>query len=134
MSGSPVKRVGSRHEVWVGKALKTSGGLLKKDLVVNKLTKRVVSKAASKSATELNNLGNWLYPVKGQPCKRKSPSPTKRKSPSPTKRKSPSPVKRKSPSPAKKKSPSPAKKNSPSPAKKNSPRRSSRLRKSTKRF
>jgi hypothetical protein len=111
------KNVGSRHEVWVGKAKKTSGGLFKKDLVVNKRTKRVVSLKASESATESNNLGDWLYPKNGQPC-----------TPSPGKRKSPSPGKRKSPSPGKKKSPSPGKKTSPSPGKKTSPRRSERLR------
>ena len=40
---------GSRAEVWHGVALKTSGGLEKKDLVQDKYG-RIVSKAARKSA------------------------------------------------------------------------------------
>ena len=42
---------GSRAEVWHGVALKTSGGLEKKDLVQDKYG-RLVSKAARKSALD----------------------------------------------------------------------------------
>ena len=42
---------GSRAEVWHGVALKTSGGLEKKDLVQDKYG-RIVSKAARKSALD----------------------------------------------------------------------------------
>ena len=55
MVGSTQQRV----EVWKGLRKKTSGGLVKADLIKNKRGK-IVSKAKSSQASSQNNLGNWL--------------------------------------------------------------------------
>jgi hypothetical protein len=54
--------VGSRIQVWRGTADKTAGGLTKKDLFYEKKTRRIRSKAASRSAKSLNNLGPHKVP------------------------------------------------------------------------
>jgi hypothetical protein len=56
-----MKTVGSRAQVWNGNAMKTSGGLMKKDLFKKK--GRIRSKRASKSAKKNQNLKNagWTF-------------------------------------------------------------------------
>jgi len=54
-----MKRVGSRLEVWKGKATRTSGGLTKGQLTVNK-RKKIVSKKASGVAHRKSNLKGFL--------------------------------------------------------------------------
>jgi hypothetical protein len=56
-----MKTVGSRAQVWNGNAMKTSGGLTKKDLFKKK--GRIRSKRASKSAKKNQNLKNagWTF-------------------------------------------------------------------------
>ena len=59
------KNIGTRAEVFHGKAYKTSGGLLKKDLRKNKHG-RIVSKKASIQAKKTNRLAKAGYiPKKG---------------------------------------------------------------------
>ena len=53
------KTFGSRAEVFHGTAKKTTGGLMKKDLVKNKHGE-IVSKKASKSAKKTKNLKKFL--------------------------------------------------------------------------
>ena len=48
-----------RKQVWAGQLQKTSGGLTKSDLVLNKRGK-LVSKKKSQRAKSENNLGDWL--------------------------------------------------------------------------
>ena len=48
-----------RSEVWRGIRAKTSGGLVKADLIKNKRGK-IVSKKKSSQAGSQNNLGSWL--------------------------------------------------------------------------
>jgi outer membrane biosynthesis protein TonB len=55
MVGSTQQRV----EVWKGTRKRTSGGLVRADLIKNKRGK-IVSKAKSSQASSQNNLGNWL--------------------------------------------------------------------------
>ena len=56
-----MKTVGTRAQVWHGTAMKTSGGLTKKDLFMKK--GRIRSKRASRSAKKNKNLQNagWTY-------------------------------------------------------------------------
>ena len=60
-----MKTIGSRAQVWNGNAIKTSGGLKKKDLIKKK--GRIRSKRASKSAKKNQNLkkAGWTF-LKGQ--------------------------------------------------------------------
>lgn len=54
-----IKTIGSRAEVMHGNAVRTSGGLTKKDLKYNSQGK-IVSRAASNAAKRNKNLGNNL--------------------------------------------------------------------------
>ena len=56
-----MKTIGSRAQVWNGNAIKTSGGLKKKDLIKKK--GRIRSKRASKSAKKNQNLkkAGWTF-------------------------------------------------------------------------
>lgn len=56
-----MKTIGSRAQVWNGNAMKTSGGLMKKDLIKKK--GRIRSKRASRSAKRNQNLKNagWTF-------------------------------------------------------------------------
>ena len=67
----PTKRVGSRLEVWKGKARQTSGGLKKDALKVNK-RKKIVSKKASAIAHGKSNLRGFLV-SKGSRAAPKAP-------------------------------------------------------------
>jgi hypothetical protein len=59
------KNIGSRAEVWHGTAKKTSGGLIKEDLIMNKRG-RIVSKKMSERATKEKRLVKAGYnPKKG---------------------------------------------------------------------
>ena len=58
-----MKTVGSRAEVWHGTAKKTSGGLLKKDLKMNKRG-RIVSKKMSNRAKKEKRLEKAGYKTK----------------------------------------------------------------------
>jgi hypothetical protein len=53
------KKKGSREDVWKGIAQETAGGLKKKDLMISK-TGNIVSKKASKSASERMKSGDGL--------------------------------------------------------------------------
>ena len=53
------KKKGSREQVWKGVAQETSGGLRKKDLMISK-TGKIVSKKASKVASERMKQGTGL--------------------------------------------------------------------------
>ena len=53
------KKKGSREQVWKGVAQETSGGLRKKDLMISK-TGKIVSKKASKAASERMKQGTGL--------------------------------------------------------------------------
>ena len=52
-------RAEQRRLVWSGKMRKTTGGLRRDDLVLNRHG-RIVSKRKSLAASKVNNLGNWL--------------------------------------------------------------------------
>ena len=52
-------RAEQRRLVWGGKMRKTTGGLTRDDLVLNRHG-RIVSKRKSQAASKVNNLGNWL--------------------------------------------------------------------------
>ena len=52
-------RAEQRRLVWGGKMRKTTGGLSRDDLVLNRHG-RIVSKRKSQAASKVNNLGNWL--------------------------------------------------------------------------
>ena len=70
----PPKKIGSRYEVFSGKALKTTGNLTKNALKKNKQG-RIVSKKASSTARQKSNLGNKLYSGEWQkkaPLKKKA--------------------------------------------------------------
>lgn len=54
------KNIGSRAEVWHGNAKKTSGGLMKGDLLQNKAG-RIVSKRRSEMAKKENRLKKAGY-------------------------------------------------------------------------
>ena len=55
----PISRAEQRRLVWAGKLRKTTGGLTRDDLMLNR-TGRIVSKRKSQAASKVNNLGNWL--------------------------------------------------------------------------
>ena len=57
-------RAEQRRLVWAGKLRKTTGGLTRDDLMLNR-TGRIVSKRKSQAASKVNNLGTWLR-VSGQ--------------------------------------------------------------------
>lgn len=59
-----VSRAEQRRLVWSGKMRKTTGGLSRDDLMLNK-SGRIVSKRKSEAASKVNNLGTWLR-VRGQ--------------------------------------------------------------------
>jgi hypothetical protein len=59
-----VSRAEQRRLVWSGKLRKTTGGLNRDDLMLNK-SGRIVSKRKSQAASKVNNLGTWLR-VRGQ--------------------------------------------------------------------
>ena len=56
-----------RQAVWKGRLRKTSGGLTRDDLMLNR-SGRIVSKRKSLAASKVNNLGDWLR-NKGQKFK-----------------------------------------------------------------
>jgi hypothetical protein len=59
-----VSRAEQRRLVWSGKMRKTTGGLMRDDLMLNR-SGRIVSKKKSQAASKVNNLGTWLR-VSGQ--------------------------------------------------------------------
>jgi hypothetical protein len=59
-----VSRAEQRRLVWSGKLRKTTGGLNRDDLMLNR-SGRIVSKRKSEAASKVNNLGTWLR-VRGQ--------------------------------------------------------------------
>ena len=59
-----VSRAEQRRLVWSGKLRKTTGGLTRDDLMLNR-SGRIVSKRKSEAASKVNNLGTWLR-VRGQ--------------------------------------------------------------------
>ena len=59
-----VSRAEQRRLVWSGKMRKTTGGLMRDDLMLNR-SGRIVSKRKSQAASKVNNLGTWLR-VRGQ--------------------------------------------------------------------
>ena len=59
-----VPRAEQRRLVWSGKLRKTTGGLTRDDLMLNR-SGRIVSKRKSEAASKVNNLGTWLR-VRGQ--------------------------------------------------------------------
>lgn len=64
-AAGPTQTVGSRLEVWRGKAHHTSGGLKRSDLMISKSSGRIVSKKASeqaKKAYKRNNLAQYKAP------------------------------------------------------------------------
>jgi hypothetical protein len=64
----PPPVVGSKLDVWKGKAGKTRGGLEKKDLRLNRVG-TVVSIKASDAAKRHNNLGEFLFKRnQSKPC------------------------------------------------------------------
>jgi hypothetical protein len=64
----PPPVVGSKLDVWKGKASKTRGGLEKKDLRLNRVG-TVVSIKASDAAKRHNNLGKFLFQLnQKKPC------------------------------------------------------------------
>ena len=69
------RRIGSRYEVYHGKAQHTSGGLTKSQLLKNKKGV-IVSKKASGVASRKNNLGSYLQ-SRGRRSKRGKKSGTK---------------------------------------------------------
>ena len=52
-------RAEQRTAVWKGRMRKTSGGLTRDDLMLNR-SGRIVSKRKSLAASKVNNLGDWL--------------------------------------------------------------------------
>ena len=62
-SSAKTRTIGSRAEVWHGNALKTSGGLRKKDLVKNK-NGRLVSRKKQMTAKKDNRLVKAGYGTK----------------------------------------------------------------------
>jgi len=65
-----MKKVGSRVQVFRGKAMKTVSGLQKKDLKRNKRNK-IVSKKVSKIASKQNHLGDRLQKRQSARLKKK---------------------------------------------------------------
>ena len=59
-----VSRAEQRRLVWSGKLRKTTGGVNRDDLMLNR-SGRIVSKRKSQAASKVNNLGTWLR-VRGQ--------------------------------------------------------------------
>jgi hypothetical protein len=59
-----VARAEQRRLVWSGKMRRTTGGLTRDDLMLNR-SGRIVSKKKSQAASKVNNLGTWLR-VSGQ--------------------------------------------------------------------
>ena len=59
-----VARAEQRRLVWSGKLRRTTGGLTRDDLMLNR-SGRIVSKKKSQAASKANNLGTWLR-VSGQ--------------------------------------------------------------------
>lgn len=59
-----VARAEQRRLVWSGKLRRTTGGLTRDDLMLNR-SGRIVSKKKSQAASKVNNLGTWLR-VSGQ--------------------------------------------------------------------
>ena len=59
-----VARAEQRRLVWSGKLRRTTGGLTRDDLMLNR-SGRIVSKRKSQAASKVNNLGTWLR-VSGQ--------------------------------------------------------------------
>ena len=53
-----MKLVGSRNEVWKRTATKTTGGLVRNDLMKNKYGK-IVSRRLHKQQSARSNLGSW---------------------------------------------------------------------------
>ena len=121
MVGSTQQRV----EVWKGIRKKTSGGLVKADLIKNKRGK-IVSKAKSSQASSQNNLGAWIREKgksipKAEMLQSKSKPPEKKQN-----KKGPKPVAPKKPVPRKKKSASnqtPKKKPATAPKKPTAPKK-----------
>ena len=54
-----VARAEQRRLVWAGKMRRTTGGLMRDDLMLNR-SGRIVSKRKSQAASKVNNLGTWL--------------------------------------------------------------------------
>ena len=54
-----VARAEQRRLVWSGKMRRTTGGLTRDDLMLNR-SGRIVSKRKSQAASKVNNLGTWL--------------------------------------------------------------------------
>ena len=54
-----VARAEQRRLVWSGKLRRTTGGLTRDDLMLNR-SGRIVSKKKSQAASKVNNLGTWL--------------------------------------------------------------------------
>jgi len=73
-----VKARGCKSSVFYGKALRTSGGLKKDDLMKNRYG-RIVSKKKHKLAKDKSNLKNFLIAKKGKPKPKKKPTPKKKK-------------------------------------------------------
>ena len=73
-----MKKVGSRLEVWKGKAARTSGGLTKGQLTVNK-RKKIVSKKASGVAHRKSNLKGFLASKAAAKPKRPTAKPAKKR-------------------------------------------------------
>ena len=76
-----------RSEVWRGLRKKTSGGLVKADLIKNKRGK-IVSKRKSSQASDQNNLGTWLRSAgksvpKDKMLRKKGKSPDSEEPPKP---------------------------------------------------
>ena len=62
-----IKTVGTRLQVWRGSAKKTSGGLTKGDLIQNRKTGRITTRAASargKKVYRNNGLSKWVKACK----------------------------------------------------------------------
>jgi hypothetical protein len=70
-----VSRAEQRRLVWSGKMRKTTGGLNRDDLMLNR-SGRIVSKRKSEAASKANNLGTWLR-VSGQGFKEVPPKKEK---------------------------------------------------------
>ena len=66
MTKPEVKAVGSKKDVYEGKAKKTAGGLTKGDLTINKRTGKVVSKKQQKAGIalmkDMKKEGSWHEP------------------------------------------------------------------------
>lgn len=63
----PRKEIGTREEVWLGLARKTSSRLYRDDLMRNK-SGRIVSREASDAARKNRPLKEYLYEEQGFPC------------------------------------------------------------------